>query len=539
MRILLKEGESVLADLSFGDEEITIGSQPGCTIHLPDLRISSRNAVIAPAEGGGWHIENLDPDNEVLLNGHGLMERVTLKNDDEVVLHEYLLKIYLESDLGRHVVEEPQLTTEQLARIREFPLPAGSVVKRHFDPASLGRQQLDRVSRVTLDIAGCRDIHQLVEVSLDLLLDVFNARVAWIGIRRQPEGELEIQGGRLSSGQPADSNPVIELLQYRCIERTQHICIRKVRDQEMIGSAMAVPLVATGGALGMIYVDRRRRTKRFQIPDLDLISVIASHVAAKLFALLQQRIQRTAAVSSTEASVVHLIQAQLDPKTSPSFDNLQLAAYSRSGQENPGDVYDVMQHPDAGITASMLGHVNATGASLALSMARLHSTFRVGFLHNDPPHALARALNWLMYDEQDPSTVDAVFLLVDPPSGKIKFSRAGKIGAFVVNASGEPRALPGTDAPAIGQIRNFEYVSHRGRLAPGETLAIYTRGAASCTNVEGERFGEHRFIEMLCDGFCQPPATTIQDLSYELTTFFADGKHPDDITIVLLHHVSK
>ena len=33
--------------------------------------------------------------------------------------------------------------------------------------------------------------------------------------------------------------------------------------------------------------------------------------------------------------------------------------------------------------------------------------------------ALARALNWLMYSEKDPSTVDALFFLIDPPSGNI------------------------------------------------------------------------------------------------------------------------
>lgn len=389
-----------------------------------------------------------------------------------------------------------------------------------------------------MDLAACRDIHQVVEVALDKLLDVFNARVAWIGIRRQPHGELEIQGGKMPSGQPADSNPIIDLLQYRCLSRAQHICVRKVRDQPTIGSALAAPLVVNGGNFGMIYVDRRPGTKRFQIPDVDLISAIAAHVGHLVHGMFQQQAQRTAELSAAEINVVHAIQAQLDPKGSPAFENLQMSAYTRSGQENPGDVYDVMQHPDTKITAFMLGHVNATGASLALSMARLHSTFRVGFLHNDPPHALARALNWLMYDEKDPSTVDVIFLLVDPPSGKIKFSRAGKIGAFIVNAQGQPRALPAADTPPIGKVRNYQYHSYTEQIAPGETLALYTRGVASCTNAQGERFGEHRFIELVCDGFCQPPASTIQDISYDLTTFFADGEHPDDIAVILLHHAT-
>jgi len=539
MRIVVKEGQATLTDLSFEDKDITVGSQPDCTIHLPDVRVSSRNALLTPTEGGQWFVENLDPDNKILLNSHVVTQRTTLQNADELVLHDYLLKIYLDADLQSRVAEEPRLSADELAKIKEFPLPAGSVVRRHFDDVNLSRQQLDRVSRVILGIHTVRDIHGLVETVLGLLLDVFHARAAWIGIRRQAEGELEVQAGRLPSGQAADSNPIIDLLQYRCLERAQHICVRRVRDHEMIGTAMAVPLIGTGGVLGMIYVDRRRRMKRFQNPDLDLLSTVGSHVAAKLDALVREQVQRTAEVSSTEVSVAHAIQAHLDPKSSPSFENFQLAAYSRSGQENPGDVYDVMQHPDTGITAFLLGHVNATGALLALSMARLHSTFRVGFLHNDPPHALARALNWLMYDERDPSTVDALFVLVDPPSGKIKYGRAGKLGAFIVSADGQPRALQGTDAPAIGKVRGFEYVPRKEQLAPGEMLALYSRGVASCTNAEDERFGEHRFIELVCDGFCQPPATTIQDLSYELTTFFEKGKHADDISIVLLQHVSQ
>ena len=102
---------------------------------------------------------------------------------------------------------------------------------------------------------------------------------------------------------------------------------------------------------------------------------------------------------------------------------------------------------------------------------------------------------------------------------------------------GRLEALKGSDAPPIGKLRHFEYASYAEQLAPGETLALYTRGAATCTDAAGERFGEHQFIELVCDGFGQSPATTLQDVTDELTAFFAEGKHPDDITIVLLHHI--
>ena len=182
-----------------------------------------------------------------------------------------------------------------------------------------------------------------------------------------------------------------------------------------------------GLALGMVYVDRQKRVRQFQLPDLELLSVVGSQIATKLDAIVKERVQRNAAVSATEVSVVHSIQAQLDPKIVPDWDNLKLSAYGRSGQENAGDVYDIMQHPDHNTTALLLGHVNAAGAALALSIARLHSTFRVGFLHKDRPHALARALAWLTHDAQDPTTVDALFLMIDPVSARFDICRSSDV----------------------------------------------------------------------------------------------------------------
>jgi len=541
MRVLVKEGDSVLADLTFEDEEVYIGSEPTCAIHLPDMRVRARSAVIAPSARGGWHIENLDSESPIFVNATTLTDQAPLVDGDEITLHDYLLKVFLDAGFEQYMteVEEARLGAEDLAKIRKHPLPAGSIVKRPFDGITMVKSQLDRASDLGVEVSHCRDIHELIEISLGLLVEVFNARAAWIGIRRQSQGDLEVVGGRLRSGQSCGTNPLITLLQYRCCDRNQHICVRKVRNQEGIGSAMAVPLSTQNGTFGLLYVDRAPGAKRFQIPDLDLLTAFGSTVAAKLSAILQDRLQREAAVSSTEVSVVHAIQTKLDPKSTPTWDNMQLAAYSRSGQETPGDVYDVMQRPDTEITALLLGHVRATGASLALSMARLHSTFRVAMLHNDPPHAFARELNWLMYNEKDPALVDAICVLVDAKTGKTQHCRAGKIGAFVVDPRGEPRKLPVADGPSIGAVRNYEYISKVDQLAEGETLAIYSRGVATAINGQGEKFSEARFIALVCDGFNQSPGLTIQDVSQELSDFFHEGKHPDDITLMLLRRTKE
>ncbi|HOA74511.1 MAG TPA: SpoIIE family protein phosphatase [Phycisphaerae bacterium] len=535
MKLIVKRADQTLSEQTFEDD-FTIGSQADCELCLEGPDVGGLVARIALDGDDQWRVESLDPDSPVLLNDAPLTERRKLVNNDVLAVGSYEIHVNFADEEEESASDEPPLSPEELAKIKQYPLPPNAVVKRHYEALNLSPEQLERVARMAVHLGACRDVHELVDAALTMLMEAFSARMAWIGVRRKPVGELEVVAGRTPSGHTTASTPVLDLLQYRCLERAQHICVRKIVQGD-ISTAIAVPLRTTAGNLGVIYIDRRRGAKRFQIIDLDILSALAGHVAAKLDAMFQARQQQSAIQSAAEIALVHSIQTLLDPKGAPAWRNLQLAAYGRSGQDNPGDVYDIMTHPDTNMSAIMLGHVISKGASLALAMARLHSTFRVGFLHMDPPHALARTLNWLMYDEKDPANVDALFLVIDPATGKFRYTRAGRIGGFIVNTRGEPRLVSGADGPSMGRIRNYEYISKIDQLAPGETLALYTRGVATAVNAAGERFSEKRFIDLVCDGFGQRPSQTIQDITDELTSFFNGGKHPDDISIVLLHHL--
>ncbi len=434
--------------------------------------------------------------------------------------------------------EEPRLGVEELAKIKKYPLPPGSAVKRHFDTTQLKTPQLESLAKANVPLAASRDIHELVENALDHLLELFSARGVWIGLRRKPEGELDVIGGKLSTGKVFESTPIVEHLLYRCLERTQHICIRRVRDQKDIGSAMAVPLAVGQKTIGMVYVDRRPKVKRFQFPELELLTALATQIAAKAEIVFSGMIKRSAEMSSAELDLIRGIQAQLDPKSIPNWRNLQLAVYTRSGQEAPGDVYDIMKHPDSEITYFLVGHIHADGGSLAYSMSRLQASFRLAMLHNDPPHAFARTLNWLIKEARDPTTLDLICLQLNPQNGHIKFARGGKIGGFIVNEQGQARALKHASEQRIGQVANFQYNSHVDVLNTGESLVLYSRGVTNVFNADNERFGEVRFIELICDGFGQPPATTMQDLTDEVTAFLEHGRQPEDITVLMLNRMN-
>ncbi|NLX12441.1 MAG: SpoIIE family protein phosphatase [Phycisphaerales bacterium] len=532
MRIVVRQGLNKIADTSFEDEDIYLGSQATCDIHLPSPQINPRQLRIFLAENKQWCAENLDPNVSILLNNEPMRPTTLLKNKDELNIQTYVVTIFTSEE--EEVLEEPSLGPEELAKIKKYPLPPGSAIKRHFDPTQLKTAQLDILARAGSRIAASKDLHELVDVTLDVLMENFSARCAWVGIRRKPEGELDVVGGKLASGKSFEGNPLIGYLEYRCIERFQHICIRKVREQADVGSALAVPLAVGTTTYGMLYVDRREKVRRFQYPELELLGALGSQVAAKIEYFLAAAVRRTEAMSSAEQELVRVIQNQLDPLNMPMWSNLQVAAYMRSGQQNCGDVYDTMKHPDTGLAAFLIAHVHTNGGSLSFSMARLQATFRSAMLHNDPPQAFARLLNWLMKEGNDSSTIDMICVILDPATGQMKYARGGKIGGFFITAQGAPRSMKHASEQRVGMVANFEYNAHLDQLAPGESLVLYSRGVTSVADQEAQRFGEGRFIQLMCDGFGQTPTATVQDLSDELAPFIDQGSHPDDITVLLV-----
>ena len=536
MRIVVMEGDVVIADRVFEDEAVYVGSRPGCAIHLPDRRVRDQQLLIAQDESGAWTVEALAADAPVQMNGQALTQRQPLTDAAQITLYEYTLRIYLDSAGSiRTGVEDERLSPTDLAEIKKYPLPPGSFIKRSDDPLDkLQSTQVPRISRAALEVAKTRDIHELVDVALSQMLQAFRGRCAWMGIRRQSGADLEVLGGRYASGESCDAPELARNLLYRCLDRHQTILIRRA-GEGIVGSAVAAPLVTSMGVLGMVYVDVRKTTRRLNTSDLDAFVLFASVVAHQLEAILREQIRQDARISNTELSVVRAVQEQLDPREIPHWRDLQVAAFTMAGQVNSGDVYDVLKVPGRDLAAMFVAHVHAEGAMLALLMAQVHSSFRLSVLHGDPPHVFLRYLNHLLYGERAARYAACFVLMADPASGVIHHCRAGRIGAVVIDARGQPRPFGAIEVPAVGVEKGFDYSCSEDRLGPGETIAIYTRGVTTATNAAGERFREKRFIETLCDSFGQPAASTLHDVRTELAAHTEKGTHPDDMTVLLLH----
>jgi sigma-B regulation protein RsbU (phosphoserine phosphatase) len=159
-------------------------------------------------------------------------------------------------------------------------------------------------------------------------------------------------------------------------------------------------------------------------------------------------------------------------------------------------------------------------------------------MHLDAPHTYLRSLNNLVYDGTQDHLLDCFIGVIEPATGKMRYARAGQMGAYIISNRGEARAL-GTPqpTPSVAATKDPEYNLYPERLKSSETLVLFTPGVVTARNSRGDVFGEDRFVNILCDGFGQQASGMLREMLSDLKHFTEAGTQPDDITVILAHRL--
>lgn len=92
LRLIIEDEEGATTIVPLGEEEITIGREPGNTIQLTEQNVSRQHARLTPGSDG-WLIEDLDSYNGVRVNGVLIEGSVNLNEGDVVQIGDYHLAI--------------------------------------------------------------------------------------------------------------------------------------------------------------------------------------------------------------------------------------------------------------------------------------------------------------------------------------------------------------------------------------------------------------------------------------------------------------
>ncbi len=92
LRLIIEDEEGATTIVPLGEEEVTIGREPGNTIQLTEQNVSRQHARLAQGPDG-WVIEDLESYNGVKVNGVLVEGSVTLNEGDVVQIGDYHLAL--------------------------------------------------------------------------------------------------------------------------------------------------------------------------------------------------------------------------------------------------------------------------------------------------------------------------------------------------------------------------------------------------------------------------------------------------------------
>ena len=150
LRLIIEDEEGATTIVPLGEEEVTIGREPGNTIQLTEQNVSRQHARLTQSQDG-WVIEDLDSYNGVKVNGVLVEGSVTLNEGDVVQIGDYHLALSnnveqttLNIERPGQAANEPNRMTPSVDLPRISATEAAALSTPNFAPANdIGRPRDD------------------------------------------------------------------------------------------------------------------------------------------------------------------------------------------------------------------------------------------------------------------------------------------------------------------------------------------------------------------------------------------------------------
>lgn len=247
------------------------------------------------------------------------------------------------------------------------------------------------------------------------------------------------------------------------------------------------------------------------------------------------------------------LQGGLLPSRLPEVPGVEvgLCYLSASEVDVGGDFYDLFDArvvSEAGSYGSfstwgvVIGDVVGKGAEAASILALARYTLRALATHETSPSAILTDLNEIMLrqrrERNDYKFCTATYVLLETGGEvaergtKITISRGGHPAPFLLKADGSIRKL-GSSGYVLGVFDDANLTEHEDRLAPGDTLVLYTDGVVEGRTSDGSFFGEGRLTALLrsCVGL---GASTIAGRIEDAVLDFQKDSPRDDVAVLVL-----
>ncbi len=267
----------------------------------------------------------------------------------------------------------------------------------------------------------------------------------------------------------------------------------------------------------------------------------AERRAIQQFAGRVAAVMQAAMLVTEQARLVNTLRAALLPARLPDVAGVRFGAAFRPAREAlriGGDFYDVQV--TRGGALCVVGDICGKGAHAAATGGRLRESLRAVGQVVGRPARLLRVLNRTLAEGDDIDDMTRIASLVvvlacPDPGGSVtlRIAVGGHVPPLVVrgDATVEPVEVPGM---LLGVDRQARFGEARVRLAPGESVVLYSDGVTEARNRHtGQVFGMRRLVDVVTDHRATHPTAVAQRIEQCAVEWLAGGEH-DDITVLVV-----
>ncbi len=235
-----------------------------------------------------------------------------------------------------------------------------------------------------------------------------------------------------------------------------------------------------------------------------------------------------------ELNLARKVQFGLMPRPPRPRGVLRLAVSYQPANQLGGDLYDLVSL-DGNRLGVLVVDISGHGVNSALLSGIVKTLAAPLMASGMRPGPMFAALDAAIVPFfPDEYFFTAFYLIFDEASGSLDYAGVGHPPALVVG-SGGTRELD-SDAGLLGVGMVPELVGGSDRLAPGESLLVYTDGLCEAMDASGKQFGTERIAEILEAHRAEEPSALLRHLEETVTGHTAPGRPHDDINMILIQH---
>ena len=504
----------------------------------PNISGLSREHLAIERSGANWTVRDVGSTNGTLVNGTAITAAHVLEPNDRITA----------GQLNLVFVETARPPTQQTVIFIEKPhAPPGSTTQEATLDGLLSDEKkigaighMQAFIRAGRELVGHMPLDKLFELILDLSVEAVHASR---GVLMTVEGsELQVraskgEGFRISSRvrdmviKERRSLLVGDTLRHESLAASESIVAQQVR------SVLAVPLQAESRVSGLIYLDSPGFIQEFTAEDLNLLTVMGNMAAIRIEHARLVEVEQAERLRAQELEHAAQIQQSILPHQFPPFPDrkdFELHAAMVPAKEVGGDFFDFFLL-DAQHLGFVIGDVSGKGVPAALFMAVSRTLIRATAQHGiSPGECLAYVNSSLCIQSDSGMYTTALYGILDTRTGELTFGIGGHNRPYVLSADGKWRLLAGDSGPIVGIIEGFTFDTHTDRLAPGDTLVLYTDGVTEARDTSDGFFGEKRLEQHLAQDGGHSAEQIVAGIHAAVQEYSAGRAQADDITVLAL-----